>query len=401
MKEPQTMPRKTTVITGSARLRLRSGFLVVALVLAFFAGKEFRELRTYKETVVSAPGLTEVKMLSEYLPNLKGTWMDTPIFVYDSGIPGGSVLYMANVHPYEPATSLSAYIMMENIKVSKGKVFILPQGNRSGSTTGMLGNAYPKFFSVPTSFGKKTYRIGDRGTNPLDQWPDPFTYVNYPSRQNLAYQDIRNMNRTYPGRADGTLTERAAYAVMELIRKEKIDMSIDAHEASLMYPVVSTYVAHERSFDLTMMAAMTLSAETFDMKCESSPKGLRGLSHREWGDYSETLAVLMETPEPFIDRVVGPMTEKLFTEGKDEFLATAARHGLTYSKYDIEFGSPLWYRCGRHLSGAKAAIDQMGQFFPEKEVIVEWPLYPDLQEKDCGFFLHDPESASQDLVFQL
>lgn len=395
------METKKAPASGTARLYLKIFFLAAALALAFMGGREFYELRHYKETVVSAPGLTEVKMLSDYLENIKGTWMDTPIFVYDSGVPGGSVLYMANVHPYEPATSLSAYIMMENIKVSKGKVFVIPQGNRSGSTTGMLGNAYPKFFTVKTEFGGKKFRIGDRGTNPLDQWPDPFTYVNYPSRQSLAYQDIRNMNRTYPGRKDGTLTERASYAIMELIRREKIDLSIDSHEASLMYPVVGTYVAHERSFDLAMMAAMNLSASTFDMKCESSPKGLRGLSHREWGDYSDTLAILMETPEPFIDRVVGPMTEELFTEGKDEFLATAAKHGLTYVPYNLEFGSPLWYRCGRHLTGALEAINWMNQFQPEKEVIVEWPTYQDLQANDCGYYLHDPKTAAKELVFEI
>jgi len=375
--------------------------LVIALIFAFFGGREFYELRHFKETFVSAPGLTEVKMLSDYLSSLKGTWMDTPIFVYDSGVPGGNILYMANVHPYEPATSLSAYILMENINVTKGKVFVIPQGNRSGSTTGMLGNAYPKFFHVPTSFGEKTLRIGDRGTNPLDQWPDPFTFVHYPSRQNLAYQDIRNMNRTYPGRENGTLTERASYAIMELIRKENIDLSIDVHEASIMYPVVATYVAHERSFDIAMMAAMMLTATSFDMKCESSPKGLRGLSHREWGDFSDTLAVLMETPEPFIDRVVGPMTEELFTEGKDEFLATAAEHGLTYVPYDLEFGFPLWYRCGRHLSGALEVINQMNQFYPEKEVIVEWPTYEDLKEHDCGYFFHDPDKADPNFVFEI
>ncbi len=383
------------------RAGLRAGFLAVALALAFLAGREFYELRHYKETFVSAPGLTEVKMLSDYLGNLKGTWMDTPIFVYDSGVPGGSALFMANVHPYEPATSLAAYIMMENIKVEKGKVFVIPQGNRSASTTGMLANAYPKYFHIPTEFGQKRYRIGDRGTNPLDQWPDPFTYVNYPSKQNLAYQDIRNMNRTYPGRPDGTLTERASFAILELIRREKIDISIDAHEASLMYPVVGTYVAHERSFDITMMAAMMLTAATFDMKCESSPKGLKGLSHREWGDYTDTLAVLMETPEPFIDRVVGPMTEELFTEGKDEFLAVAAKHGLTYVPYTYEEGSPLWYRCGRHLSGALEVIGQMNQFMPEKELVVSWPGYEELKEKGIGAFLHDPSKADKALVFEL
>ena len=89
---------------------------------------------------------------------------------------------------------------------------------------------------------------------------------------------------------------------MELIRNEKIDMSIDCHEASIMYPVVSTYVAHDRSMDIAMMAAMDLSATTFDMKIEQSPKSLKGFTHREWGDYSDTLAVLMETTEATASR---------------------------------------------------------------------------------------------------
>jgi len=109
----------------------------------------------------------------------------------------------------------------------------------------------------------------------------------------------------------------------------------------------------------------------------------------------------MEPPEPFIDRVVGPMTEELFTEGKDEFLATAAKHGLTYVPYNLEFGSPLWYRCGRHLTGALEAINWMNQFQPEKEVLVEWPTYLDLQANDCGYYLHDPKTAAKELVFEI
>jgi len=384
--------------------------LAIAFVLAFVSGRQFWLLRHFKETVVSSPALTEVQMLSDYLPSLKGTWADTPVFIYDSGIEGGSVLYSANVHPYEPATSLSAYLLMENIKVEKGKVFVIPETNRSGSTCGMLASAYPRFFHVQTEWGKETYRIGDRGVNPLDQWPDPFTYVHYPDGQNLAYQDIRNMNRTYPGRPDGTLTERASYAVMELIRKNNIDISIDVHEASIMYPVVGTYVTHQRAEDASMMASMMLTADSFDMKCEVSPKKLRGLSHREWGDFSDTLAVLMETPEPFIDRVPGPMTEKLFTEGKDQFLQAAADKGLVYTtsySYDQKSleknlakdpraveGFPLWYRCGRHLSGALSVIEQVALMDPEKEVLVSWPTYEELKERDCGHFLHDPSTST-------
>lgn len=50
----------------------------------------------------------------------------------------------------------------------------------------------------------------------------------------------------------------------------------------------------------------------------------------------------------------------------------------------------MWYRVGRHLSGAMEVINWTGMFFPEKEVIVSWPLFEDLKEHDCGYFLHDP-----------
>ena len=48
------------------------------------------------------------------------------------------------------------------------------------------------------------------------------------------------MNRAWPGRANGTLTEQTAYAFMELIKREKVDIEIDLHEAELQYPVIST-----------------------------------------------------------------------------------------------------------------------------------------------------------------
>ena len=365
--------------------------LLCMAVIAFFAGKEFWELRHYKEVFVASDELTEIKWLSDYLPELKDSWFDTPIYVFDSGVEGGSVFIMGNVHPYEPASSITCYVMLENIHVECGKVFIMPQGNYSGSTMGSTGGAYPKFVTVQTEWGEQKYRIGARESNPLDQWPDPFTYVHYPSGQNLAYQDIRNMNRTYPGRADGTPTEMASYAIMELLRKEKIDIAIDIHEASIMYPVVGTYVAPDKSLSIAGYAAMSLS-EYFNMKFEASPKSLRGLSHREWGDYSQALPFLMETPEPFIDRITGPITEEFMLEGKDEFLAKAAEKGLTYVPYKIEEGQPMWYRVGRHLSGAAEAIAWTSYFYPDIVVEVEWPLFEDIQANGLGYYLHDPDA---------
>ncbi len=372
---------------------------VLALILAFVGGRQILALRHHEESFVASEDFIEKRMLSDYLANLKGTWADTTIYIFDSGVPGGSVLYLAGSHPYEPASSLSAYVLMENIEVTTGKVYVIAQANRSASTMGVLGNAFPQFYHIDTSFGPKRFRIGERNTHPLDQWPDPFTYVHYPSGQNLAPTDIRNLNRVWPGRANGTLTERIAFAIMELVREEEIDLFLDIHEASLMYPVVETFVAHDRALDICMMASMSLTATEYYMKCEGSPKNLRGLSHREVGDFSDTLAVLMETAEPFIDRIAGRMSEELMLYGQDEFLQTASEKGLLYCDYHIEFGAPLKYRVGRHLSGALEVIKWMGQFYPEKALEVSWPTFADLMENDVGYYFHDPAKANPARVF--
>lgn len=377
-------------------------FLALALVLAFFGGKQFVELRNTREAIVVSPAFTKMYMLSDWFAPLKGTGMDTPVYLFDSGKPGGTMLYLGGTHPYEPATMVSAYVIMENIKVDAGRVFVIPHANRSGATVGMLGNAYPLTFGIKTPWGEKRVRIGDRNSSPLDQWPDPFTYVHYPSGQNLDYTDSRNLNRSYPGRPGGSLAEQLAFALMELTRKEKVTLFVDSHEASLMYPVVATYVAHDRALDMAMMAAMELTATDFPMKCESSPKGLRGLSHREVGDFAPTpYVILMETPEPFIDRVAGKITEDLMVEGKDEFLQTAAEHGLLFCDYDISVGAPIWDRVGRHLSGTLAMLRNMNDFLsaPERTIQVSFPDYQAVKANGLGAYLHNPAEADPSKVF--
>jgi hypothetical protein len=384
---------------GRALALRRVGLLAGAIVLMVVGTREIRALRAYRETVVASAALTERVMLGKYFGGIAGTMMDTSVYVFDSGVPGGSVLLIGGEHPYEPAGPMAAYVIMENISVTKGRVFVIPRANMSASSLGMLGNAYPPFFRIKTPFGDKTYRIGDRETSPLEQWPDPFTFVHYPSTQNLAYQDSRNLNRTFPGRPEGNLTERTAFAISELIRRERIDMTIDIHEASLGYPVVSTYVCHQRAEELCMMASMILSAGEFPMKTEISPKTLRGLTHREIGDFTDSLAVLMESPEPFIDKFIGPMTEDLMLTGRDEFEQTAASRGLLYTEYDIKTGATLDYRVGRHLGGALEVVKQMGEFFPPKAVGATWPTYAEVMKNGIGHFLHDPAKADPRRVF--
>jgi hypothetical protein len=56
---------------------------------------------------------------------------------------------------------------------------------------------------------------------------DPEIYLHYPSGQKLAGNETRNLNRSYPGKIDGSVTERVAYAIMNMIKSNKIDMALD------------------------------------------------------------------------------------------------------------------------------------------------------------------------------
>ncbi|MBT3750414.1 MAG: succinylglutamate desuccinylase, partial [Bacteroidetes bacterium] len=250
-----------------------------------------------------------------------------------------------------------------------------------------------------TSWGGKKFRMGDRWSNPLDQWPDPEVYIHAPSGQNLAYVDIRNLNRTWPGRANGTLTERTCHAFMQLIEKENVDLVIDLHEAELQYPVINTIVAHEKGLDIATLVSMMLTDfEGFSIGTEFSPKNLHGLSHREIGDHSDAVSLLFEAPEPFLDATRGITGEKQLLEGKDEFVIKAGEHGLLFAPMD-ENGWPIAVRVGRHTSTIMQTFESWNEFFPEKEILCDnVPRYAEVIENGVGFYFKDPGEVNPDRV---
>ena len=379
--------------------------LVCAALVGGIAGTSFYTKRHFKEDIVTGPNVTEVFKLSRYNPNLEGTIGDSDVYVLKGEKEGGSLVVLGSTHANEPSGHMAGIILEENAKVEAGTIYVIPNINNSALTHNDPLDGSPQYMHFTTKNGEtRTFQYGSRATNPIDQWPDPDIYTHKSSGQTLSGSETRNLNRCYPGRLDGTFTERVAYAIMEFIRTEDIDLSIDCHEASIMYPVVGTYVAHQRAEDITMMAAMELTGNgIFDMKYETSPNSLKGFTHREWGDYSDTLAVLMETPEPFIDRIVGPITEDLMMTGKDRFLSFAGDKGLTYVKYSEEndYSWPMEVRVGRHLTGAHKVMEYMGMFYPDKEIIATWPSYEELVEKGVGAFLHDPSTANPDFVYKV
>ena len=370
------------------------------LILLIFAGLSFYKSRHLKEPVVLGPAVSRVKTLSDYFEGIRGSINDVNIYVCEGPQPGGTILLLGGTHPEEPAARLAAWIFVENAKIKQGRLIVILSANRSATTVTRLGGGYPADYTIPTSWGGQTFRMGDRWSNPLDQWPDPEVYIHYPSRQELAYVDIRNLNRTWPGRANGTLTEKTCYALTQLIRQEKVDIAIDLHEAELQYPVISTIVAHEKGQDLAAMASMMITGtEDFDIGMENSPYALRGLSHREIGDHTDAISLLLETPEPFLDATRGRTDRALLLEGKDKFVMKAGQHGLLFEKMD-ENGWPIDVRVGRHCSTVLHIADLWSEEHPDLSIkLTQIPRYADVIHNGTGFYLHNPKHAESGRLY--
>lgn len=377
-----------------------TAFVVIGAAVAT-AGMLFKEHREFKEPVVVSPAVTQVKKLSDYSDVVKDTVNNANVYILNSGVPGGTLLIIGGTHPEEPVANMSAQVFTENLKVTAGRVIVIDRINTSASTSTRMGEAYPRFFHVKTPWGVKQWRYGDRSANPLDSWPDPEVYVHYPSGQNLAYMDIRNANRNWPGRPNGLLTERTAYAAMELIRKEKVDLTMDFHEAELEYAVENTIVVHEKGQDVAAMAAMMLTSQTFNVAIgmEFSPKALHGLSHREIGDHSQAASYLCEVAEPMLDRIRGITDEELLMSGKDRFVMKAGEHKLLYAPID-ENGWPADKRVARHVQTMLTILEVNNMVHPEQTIMIEGiPGYAEIMEKGLGSLFHNPSEAPKDRLF--
>ncbi len=368
------------------------------LVILVVAGMQFYRHRHFREEVVISDQV-KVKTLGDYFDGIKGSANDCNVYFVEGTEPGATMLVLGSSHPEEPAGRLAALILVEQARIAAGRLIVVLSANRSGTTVTRPSGAYPQFYNIPTAWGSQRFRMGDRWTNPLDQWPDPEVFIHYPSRQNLAYMDVRNLNRTWPGRANGTVTERTTFAFMNLIKQEKVDVVVDMHEAELQYPVINTIVTHEKGQDLATMASMTLTDfEGFSIGTEFSPVNLHGLSHREIGDHSDAISLLLEAPEPFLDATRGITGEKQLLEGKDEFVVKAGQHGLLFAPIDST-GWPIAKRVGRHTSTILQIMQSWNEFHPEKMLVCEGvPKYAEVIAKGVGAFLLDPKSVAKGKV---
>ena len=156
------MKNKTQITAGV--------FLLFALTMCFLAGRDFVEMRK-PDVIYPAKSLTTMTWLGSFNSRLKGTNGDSPIYIFDSHVPGATFLLLGGTHPNEPAGFMTALLITENIIVKSGRVIIIPQACLSGFTCTDPLEGYPQSFTLNTQSGPRKFRFGSRVSNPLDQWP--------------------------------------------------------------------------------------------------------------------------------------------------------------------------------------------------------------------------------------
>ena len=347
---------------------------IVALLFAVPASVDFLKMHKNEE-IAENPNLTEVKMLSAYAPRLKGTDLDTEVYFFDSGVEGGTFLILGGTHPNESAGMLSAVALIENIEVTEGRVIIIPRTNNSGFTHTSPLDGMQDFFTLTLSDGsERSFRVGNRLTNPVDQWPDVNYYEGTSGRTIYGTEnpEVRNVNRLYYGTEDGVLTEQVCYGIYNLINEEGVDLTMDTHEGSpeflyLDCTMVNMKRDNTKAMSIASDMALSMNFDDLDMRVEYSGVTSYGLSHRSLGDNTDSMMTLMETYNPSMGPLHGKMDDDLIINGNEPNYYEAHKDGYIYFQVP-EDGYPLIERVARHIACIEYLSEAFSWEYPEKAI---------------------------------
>jgi len=136
---------------------------------------------------------------------------------------------------------------------------------------------------------------------------------------------------------------------------------------------------------------MTLQMDGVDIRLEASPPSLRGLSHREWGDFAKTRAILLETANTSHGRLKGKPSATLIIEGKDKNYQKAAQLGRLFVPFDRE-GIPLKQRVARHLASVCALVSGLHELDHDLPILIQnIPSPAEVMLDGVGSFLRPPK----------
>lgn len=272
-----------------------------------------------------------------------------------------SILVIGGTHPNEPSGQLTATLLLENVTVKRGIMYIITELNKSAYSFSQPQEATTWFYNLTTANGtNRQFKYGSRATNTVDQWPTPDVYT-HSSGQQLSSSEVRNINRAYPGSETGTYTEQIAYAITNFVTSNDVTIVADLHEASPEYLTINACVYHEDSemFNVAMKPFFRYAdGKRMTIKNDPSDPKMHGLTHRELGDYTNAYVLLFETSNASQGKLRGAFTEDLITYyKKDKFYEGAVQYDKENGT-SIIVGAPVSIdeRVARHTLSIQAAI---------------------------------------------
>ena len=139
--------------------------------------------------------------------------------------------------------------------------------------------------------------------------------------------------------------------------------------------------------DVASISILDLQMLNIDFQLEPSPQNFRGFSHREWGDYTNTMPFLIESANPLQGRLRGKTSAELLLNGIDKFYLEAAGLDLLYTEYP-EDGIPIDVRAGRHIEAIRTIINTYSMLNPGKEIeFSDIPGYNELKTNKISYYL--------------
>lgn len=319
-----------------------------------------------KHDIRPGAGVTAVKHLSDYLPALAQTPGDSEVYILDGKDKGGTVFVAAGTHGNEIAGIMAAIVLVEHARLQKGRLIVVPHANNSAVSYTDPRRPGSAAITLTTAGGTRQFKYGSRLTKPEHQGiPDPVKYLHPNSTEELDGSEARNLDRAYPGKADGNLTEKVAWSILQILKKESVDVAFDLHESGPESRLAWMVVANPKNIKTAALAVLNLDDAGIPMKLEPSSDSFRGLSHREWGDATKAQAFLFETPNP----------------GMDE------KAGKTDVVNDARF--PLAKRVGVHLSTLLAILDAYDETAAGALAVkvLDVPGLPQISAAGLGAFL--------------
>ena len=315
-----------------------------------------------------------IEKFSDYSPNLKDTLGDANIYKIEGVKPGPSALILGGCHPNEPSGQLAATLLLENLEVEAGTIYIVTETFKSVYTNDSPEKSKDSYYNINTQNGTRKFKFGTQ-------------------------TDISKIHNSYPGKADGTTFEKTAYAVTQLIKQNDIAMTIDLRESTPNYFPINTIIAHEDAVAVASMAHMFVMFQGVKISVDQSPTSLLNLSHRALGDHTDTLAMQSLVSSVAKVKENGPEIESLILPGENiswnesdttyaEPLSVTegvARHIITINELLNAYNEELSYGdggiFGRILNG-KRLVE--GMF-----TVHNIPSYDEIIENGVGYYLAD------------